>query len=241
MRMKMPLRLALAALLALPLAACNGSKPAGTGVATSDDPDTPRPPLPRPQADGRAITGMPDARTQPAAADPDAAAMAPVPTADPATLAPSTDEAATPPPATTAAPMDTGAQGAVIGDAAEPTIDDGVRLVRDYYDAINRGAYDRAYALWSDRGAASGKTLQQFSDGFADTARDSVDIQRPSTVDAAAGSRYLEIPVRVIATRRDQGSSTYSGSYILRRSVVDGASAEQRKWRIQSARLQKDE
>ena len=116
-----------------------------------------------------------------------------------------------------------------------------MRVVRDYYDAINRGAYDRAYALWSDYGAASGKTLQQFSDGFADTARDSVDIQRPSTVDAAAGSRYLEIPVRVIATRRDQGSSTYRGSYVLRRSVVDGASAEQRKWRIQSARLQKDD
>jgi len=125
-------------------------------------------------------------------------------------------------------------------DAAEPTVDDALNVVRDYYDAINRGAYDHAYVLWSDRGAASGKSLQQFSDGFADTAHDSVEIQRPSTVDAAAGSRYIEIPVRVIATRRDQGSSTYNGSYVLRRSVVDGASPEQRKWRIQSARLQKD-
>ncbi len=241
MRTKIPLRLALIALVALPLVACNGSKPAGTGVATSDDPDTPRPPLPRPQADGRPITGMPDARTQPAAVDPDAVATAPAPITDPATLPPSPDDDATPPPATPAVPAESGAQGTVIGDIAEPTIDDGMRVVRDYYDAINRGAYDRAYALWSDRGAASGKTLQQFSDGFADTARDSVDIQRPSTVDAAAGSRYLEIPVRVIATRHDQGSSTYSGSYVLRRSVADGASAEQRKWRIQSARLQKDD
>ncbi|MGG6461775.1 hypothetical protein [Solilutibacter silvestris] len=237
----MPLRLALIALVALPLVACNGNKPTGTGVATSDDPDTPRPPLPRPQADGRPITGMPDARMQPAAVAPDAVATAAAPTTDPATLPPSTDDDATPPPATPAASAENGAQGMVIGDTAEPTIDDGMRVVRDYYDAINRGAYDRAYALWSDHGAASGKTLQQFSDGFADTARDSVDIQRPSTVDAAAGSRYLEIPVRVIATRRDQGSSTYSGSYVLRRSVVDGASAEQRKWRIQSARLQKDD
>lgn len=237
----MPLRLAVIALVALPLVACNGSKPAGAGVATSDDPDTPRQPLPHPQADGRPITGMPDARTQPAAIDPNAIATTPAPTTDPATLPPSIAGDATPPPATPAAPMEGGAQGMVIGDTAEPTIDDGMRVVREYYDAINRGAYDRAYALWSDHGAASGKTLQQFSDGFADTARDSVDIQRPSNVDAAAGSRYLEIPVRVIATNRDQSSSTYSGSYVLRRSVVDGASAEQRKWRIQSARLQKDD
>lgn len=237
MRMEMPLPLAAIALVALALSACNGSKPAAAGVATSDDPDTPRQPLPRPpQADGRPITGMPDARAQPAAPDPDA--VADTPPVDPAAPQSSVDDDA-PPPAAAAA--DTGAHGMVIGDNAEPTIDDGVRVVRDYYDAINRGAYDRAYALWADRGGASGKTLQQFSDGFSDTARDSVDIQRPSSVDAAAGSRYLEIPVRVIATRRDQSSGTYSGSYVLRRSVVDGASAEQRKWHIQSARLQKDD
>ncbi|MBW8822852.1 MAG: hypothetical protein JF567_01205 [Xanthomonadales bacterium] len=239
MKMTLPLRVAMIALVAFPLAACHGNTPAGDAVAASDDPDAPRQPLPHPQSDGRGVTGMPDARAQPAAVDPAMIATTPAPAIDsPQPSAPGGDVAAPPP-----AAADSGAQGAVIGDSAEPTVDDAVRVVREYYDAINRGAYDRAYALWSDRGAASGKSLQQFSDGFADTARDSIDIQRPSAsaVEGAAGSRYLEIPVRVIATRRDQGSNTYSGSYILRRSVVDGASAEQRKWRIQSARLQKDD
>lgn len=232
-----PLRVAMIALVTLPLAACHGSKPANAGVIASDDPDAPRQPLPHPQSDGRGVTGMPDARTQPATVDPAIADTTSAPTViDPP---PAPDDTA-PAPTSTA---DSDAKSAVIGDSAEPTVDDAVRVVREYYDAINRGAYDRAYALWSDRGAASGKNLQQFSDGFADTTRDSVDIQRPpaSAVEGAAGSRYLEIPVRVIATRRDQGSTTYIGSYVLRRSMVDGASAEQRKWRIQSARLQKDE
>ena len=59
----------------------------------------------------------------------------------------------------------------------------------------------------------------------------------PGRLDAAAGSRYVEVPVTVEAAQRDGSVRRYAGSYTLRRAVVDGATAEQRAWRIASANL----
>ena len=51
------------------------------------------------------------------------------------------------------------------------------------------------------------------------------------------GSRYIEVPVSVEATSRDGKVRRFVGAYTLRRSVVDGATPEQRAWRIASADL----
>ena len=59
----------------------------------------------------------------------------------------------------------------------------------------------------------------------------------PGRVDAAAGSRYIEVPVAIDAKQRDGSVRQYVGAYVLRRAVVDGASTEQRQWRIASADL----
>ncbi|MFO1474357.1 MAG: hypothetical protein U1F20_07520 [Lysobacterales bacterium] len=91
--------------------------------------------------------------------------------------------------------------------AAEPAPGDEVKLVRDYYAAINARDYAGAYRLWSDNGAASHQTLQQFAGGFADTTGVSVEIGTPGDEDAGAGQRYIEIPVTVTATRRRQPPS----------------------------------
>jgi hypothetical protein len=123
------------------------------------------------------------------------------------------------------------------GAAMEPTADDAVNVIREYYSAINSGDFGRAYALWSDGGSASGQSMQQFATGFANTTGVSVDMQPPLDVDAAAGSRYIQVPVSVVATQRDGSQLRFVGSYTLRRSVVDGATPEQRAWRIGSADL----
>jgi hypothetical protein len=117
----------------------------------------------------------------------------------------------------------------------EPTAEDAVAVVRDYYGAINSGDFGRAYALWSDGGNASGQSPQQFAAGFADTTGISVEMQPPGNVRAAAGSRYVEVPVAVVATQRDGSQRRFVGAYTLRRSVADGATPEQRAWRIGSA------
>lgn len=228
------------------LAACHGRAPGGTGDPQASDPDAQKAALPRPQAGDGSVTGMPDGRAQPLPGDAatiEAPPAMPVDAGLPPTgaTAPVADITAGAQPATPGTAADSHPQGTVIGDSAEPGVDDAVTVVRDYYDAINRGAYERAYALWSGRGSASGKSLQQFSDGFAETGRDSIDIKRPGRVDAAAGNRFVEIPVKVTAINRDQSRSTYSGIYVLRRSVVDGATPEQRKWRIQSANMHQED
>ena len=116
-----------------------------------------------------------------------------------------------------------------------PGPDEAVAVVRAYYDAINGGNYGRAYALWSDGGKASGQSPQQFADGFDDTAEVSVEVMTPGRIDPAAGSRYIEVPIALSATRDDGSTHKYVGAYTLRRAVVDGATEEQRAWRIASA------
>ena len=121
--------------------------------------------------------------------------------------------------------------------AAEPTPEDAVAVIRDYYAAINSGDFPRAYALWSDGGRASGKSAEQFAAGFTETTGVSVELQPPGAIGAAAGSRYIDVPVTITATHRDGSQRRYAGKYVLRRAVVDGATPEQRQWRIASADL----
>jgi hypothetical protein len=196
--------------------------------------------LPKPAATGGAVTGMPakpgphpvgealiahddadaapDATGEAGAAD-DAATDDGDSALDPDTASTSDDD--------TVVPM----------TSAEPSVQDALAVIADYYAAIQRHDYAHAWALWSDGGRSSGQTLQQFADGFASTDAVSVQPGAPGRMDAAAGSRYLQIPVTVTATRHDGTTRRYVGSYTLRRAVVDGASADQRAWRIGSASL----
>lgn len=122
-----------------------------------------------------------------------------------------------------------------VADVVETVANDARIVLSDYYAAINTRQYDRAYRLWSDDGKASGQTLQQFAHGFADTTNVEASLGEPGRVDAAAGSRYNQVPLS-IATTHDNGQvRRYIGNYTLRRAVVDGATPEQRAWRIASA------
>lgn len=112
-----------------------------------------------------------------------------------------------------------------------------VTVVRDYYAAINARDYPRAYQLWANAGAASRQSLQQFATGFAATTAVSVNIGSPGMEDAGAGQRYIRIPVDLHATQADGSVQHFNGDYVLHRTVVDGATAGQHDWRIQSADL----
>lgn len=221
---------ALAACCAL-LAACgSGDRGAATAGASGDA----EAPLPKPEAGAGSVTGMPDtpgpghvgtpaadADASPSPGDGDAEVVLPPDTALPA---PPGDASLPPPQVQVQAP-------------AEPAPADAVAVVQAYYAAIAAQQYPRAYALWSGGGDASGQTAQQFAGGFADTASVSAEVGAPGRVGAAAGSRYIEIPVSITATRRDGSVHRYAGAYTLRRAVVDGATDEQRAWRIASADL----
>jgi hypothetical protein len=149
-----------------------------------------------------------------------------------------------PPPATSKPkplpPRDSTPRPETSEPSGEPTTADAVALIGDYYDAINAHEYERAWRMWSNDGAASGKTLREFTDGFARTASSHVAIGRPGRVEGAAGSRFVIIPVTLTAETLDGQTERFKGTFTLRRAVVDGATAKQRAWHIESAKIRKE-
>ncbi len=112
-----------------------------------------------------------------------------------------------------------------------------MQVIRVYYQAINERDFERAYHQWGDGGANSNQTFDQFRRGYDQTDHVVVEIGQPGRIDAAAGSRYIEIPVTITATMKDGQVQHFSGSYTLRRSVVDGATPEQQTWRFYKAHI----
>jgi hypothetical protein len=179
--------------------------------------------LPAPSGAGGSITGMPDT-PGPGNVEPSGDVPAPpVTTLLPEDADVATDDSDASNPETTGIDV----------PAAEPTAEDATALVRNYYAAIEARDYDRAYLLWAD--GANRQTPEQFAAGFATTAHVAATIDTPGRMEAAAGSRYIEVPVAIESAQQDGSVRRYVGAYTLRRAVVDGATPEQRQWRIASA------
>ncbi|MGY0505332.1 hypothetical protein [Luteimonas sp. e5] len=215
--------------LCLLLAACGESprqRSAGNDASNAHAPGTP---LPTPAGGAGSITGMPAAGDgQPVQIDVPGIEELPEDGAEPAIHDPLLADAPPLPAPVTATGTDA---------PPEPGADAAVQVIRDYYAAINNGDPASAYALWRGRGEASGQTLQQFRNGYADTVGVSLSIGQPGRIEPGAGQRHIEVPVTLTARHADGGQTRYAGSYQLQRSVVDGADAEQRAWRIRSANL----
>jgi ketosteroid isomerase-like protein len=128
---------------------------------------------------------------------------------------------------------------AVAAEAADPTPADAKQVVVDYYAAIDAGDHAKAYALWSDGGAASGQNFEHFSGGYANTRSVRAVVGEPTDEEGAAGSRYIQVPVQLVAVQHDGGERHYRGRFTLRALVADGASPEQRRWHLASAEMQR--
>ena len=117
--------------------------------------------------------------------------------------------------------------------------DDGrkaVEVIHDYYAAIAAHDYKRAYGLWGSSGPP-GQSMEKFAAGFADTASVRVETGTPSRIGAAAGSRYIDVPVTIVAKTTSGVEQRFTGTYTLRRAVVDGAPASERSWHLYRAEL----
>src|SRR5262249_32862942 len=110
-------------------------------------------------------------------------------------------------------------------------------VVREYYAAIQDRDFRRAYRQWANDGAASRLSDARFAAGFENTARVEANVGEPGGIDAAAGSRYVEVPVTLRAVTRQGTDQWFRGHYVLRRSVVDGATPAQLRWHIDSATM----
>ena len=120
-------------------------------------------------------------------------------------------------------------------DSAEAAVD----VVRAYYAAVRARDYSQAYALWGNSGKDSQQTFEGFSRGYSETQSVDVEPGAPSRIEGAAGSRYVTVPVVVRAKTTTDLGQCFTGSYVLRRSEVDGATEAQRHWHLYSADLKR--
>ena len=97
------------------------------------------------------------------------------------------------------------------------------------------GVAEEAWEKLPNGNAANGQSFSQFKSGFLTTRSVSVITGPAGPVDGAAGSLFIEIPVKVRAVVTGGRVNRYKGHYTLRSS---NASADHR-WRIFSAALVK--
>lgn len=132
-----------------------------------------------------------------------------------------------------------GSDAAAAGCTIQPKSGEGAAdVVKRYYEALAAHDYGTAYSQWRGEGEGSGKTYAQFILGFTHTRATTVSIDGPGDVEGGAGSLYVTIPVTVDAVLDDGTRQRFKGSYDLRRvNDVDGATAEQLRWKLSGATL----
>ncbi len=124
-------------------------------------------------------------------------------------------------------------------EPGEPTAEDAAAVLDQYFSAIGTGNYEAAYNLWRNEGEASGQTYDEFVEGFGQTASISWEIGEPGDIDAGAGQRYIEVPVRIVARTTGGESQQFQGVYVLHHTAdIEGATPEQRLWRLDSAEVE---
>jgi hypothetical protein len=110
-----------------------------------------------------------------------------------------------------------------------------IAAIERYYSAINNRDYQTAYLTWDNNGKDSGKTIEDFASGFAQTRSSRVVIDDPGAIEGAAGSLYVTLPVTVEAITGAGEIQRFTGRYVLRQPNVGIAVSQ--GWHIQSAAL----
>jgi hypothetical protein len=104
-------------------------------------------------------------------------------------------------------------------------------VVQIYFASIEGGKYAAARALWGNEGADSKLSPAAFAASFAKYKEYHANIGGPGEVEGAAGSRYVSVPVQIYARLKDGRPDYQRGEIVLRRTEVDGATAEWRRQR----------
>tara|TARA_B100000678_G_scaffold218713_2_gene186076 strand:- start:829 stop:1662 length:834 start_codon:yes stop_codon:yes gene_type:complete len=121
-------------------------------------------------------------------------------------------------------------------DAANPAAIPGAGqgaadTLQRYYGAIASGDYATAYALWDDKGAASGMTQKQFAQSFGRFAAYRADVGEPGAVQAPQGKdRYVDVPITITGTGADGTDFRKEGQ--ARMHSVENDDAADQTWKI---------
>lgn len=112
-------------------------------------------------------------------------------------------------------------------------------VVQTYYALLGARKFGEARALWRPGSAAAGRDLAAFTAGFDRYSEYHANIGAPGRIDSGAGQRFVTVPVQVYARlKADRAPSYEIGTVTLHRvGDVDGATAEQRQWKIDAIAL----
>ena len=106
---------------------------------------------------------------------------------------------------------------------------DPAKVVVAWAKTMTLKEWGSAYLYWGDHGARSGLTPAQFAAQWGKLANPEFELH-PGTTEGGAGSLYYTAPIVLI-----DGQRHVTGEIVLRRvNDVDGASAEQLRWHIES-------
>jgi hypothetical protein len=116
--------------------------------------------------------------------------------------------------------------GQALGSSAGAYVDDrstADSVMRAYVNALNRREFTRAYAYWeSPTGGEPGApgAFESFRDGYADTTSVTLSMGTIQS-GAAAGNRFWQVPVTLLARTRAGELQTFVGCYTLHLASPD--------------------
>lgn len=107
------------------------------------------------------------------------------------------------------------------------------QVLQSYAALLEQRRFAEARGLWTDGGAGSGVGRQGFEEAYSKYSEIHAEIGAPGPVEGAAGSAYVDMPVRFYGRLKGGQSFTSRGTVTLRRAnEVPGSTAEQRRWHI---------
>ncbi|NOZ51440.1 MAG: hypothetical protein GXP37_15550 [Chloroflexi bacterium] len=109
---------------------------------------------------------------------------------------------------------------------------DGVNTLAAYYNAINRGEYERAHSYWQE----APQSLADFAAGFADTSWVTLALIPPQEETETAGNVISRIPVFLLARHHDGSRHYFYGCFITKRPSL-GAPGLPRTTELIDARI----
>lgn len=141
--------------------------------------------------------------------------------------APVPDNRATPtPPAARPTEKDVGSEAPFTADSAQGA----ANVVQTYFALLEAKKYSDAHKLW---GPSSDLADGTFAAKFAANREYHAEVYAPGDIEGAAGSLYVEVPVKVYGVTA-KGEKLEEPQVVTLRRVnnVDGSTAEQRRWHI---------
>lgn len=121
----------------------------------------------------------------------------------------------------------------------EPGRDEAALIVRTYYARVSKRDFAAARAMWDDNGEASGLSPEAFAERFNRFSEFGAEVGTPDAINAGAGQRYVEVPVRLFGRLKgEEEPFERRGIVTLHRTGdIEGATPKQRRWRIAGAEV----